>query len=165
MTERSRLLLDQMDPVGLSATIAQARLLGTLEDLALGPLSSPQDEAILEVDMEGIILQCNPATERLLGFPTRGALGSPLQSLVTPAAPWSWADVLLPARAGALLRDVPVHLWGPGKSRVPARATVSPALAEDGRALGLVVDLRLGDHHETPAPPVHAHADRAPLMA
>jgi PAS domain S-box-containing protein/diguanylate cyclase (GGDEF)-like protein len=122
-------------------------------------------DAIVMLDVRGLIREWNPAAEALLGWSRAEILGTGVRVLVPPEGlaqfEQLWAG-LVAGGAAPPHETVRVHRDG---TRVPVRIHVAP-IHEDGRFAGAVATLRIllvaAEPARTAAPDVSSAAERRP---
>jgi len=98
--------------------------------------SSP--DAIIAVDMDGVITAWNPAAENMMGFPADEAIGRDLLSLMPGSQRDAAARLLERARNGEVIAGRDVTRNRRDGSTVVGRLTVAPIRAADGAVCGTV---------------------------
>ncbi|MBA2530415.1 MAG: HAMP domain-containing protein, partial [Euzebyales bacterium] len=120
------------------AAMAQARLRGRLE-----ALTSSMSDALVAVDVHGMVITFNPAAERLVGRSLGEVLGLPLEVVLVGVAPHGRPPVVaLGAASSPDSVAVQLLLRRSDGQLVPTAATAAPVTDDSGTTLGRVLVLR-----------------------
>lgn len=93
-------------------------------------------EAIVGLDLDGVITSWNEAAERLYGYPAAEAVGQPMDLIAPPERTTDMQEFLENVRKGATDRHLrTIRLDGDGRE-VHVELTLSPVRDETGRVIG-----------------------------
>jgi len=132
------LLLDRTSAVQFRTSADAARLRGTA-DAVLTHIA----DSVIVTDADGVVVGCNPASERLLGRPARELVGLPCAT----ALGLRHDDRVLDCSRGCVLLGAGAELgedvWrGDRERRQPVLASATAVFDDDGRVLEVVHSLR-----------------------
>jgi PAS domain S-box-containing protein len=106
------------------------------DQLWLSAIVSSSDDAIIGMDLEGVITSWNAAAEGIFGFGAEEAIGQSIRLIVPPDLQQEEDDVFIRVRAGEGVRHYETARLAKDGHRVDISLTVSPIKAPDGTAIG-----------------------------
>ncbi|MDP1848516.1 MAG: PAS domain S-box protein [Solirubrobacteraceae bacterium] len=101
-----------------------------------GFVQASPDPAIV-LTPEGVIIDWNPAAERLYGYPAQEALGAPLQMLVPPELQDATSALLSRASAGEAVSQVETQRIAKDGRRIDVSISLAPVRDSRGAIIGV----------------------------
>jgi PAS domain S-box-containing protein len=134
-SERAGILggLAQRLQEGVRATIVA---LGQSDAQRLAAIVQSSDDAILSVDLEGIIATWNRGAERLFGYTTEEVIGQPVEMLIPSNRRGEEPRILARVRNGEHVEHYETIRLGKDGRRIPVSLTVSPIVDAAGEVIG-----------------------------
>jgi PAS domain S-box-containing protein len=110
--------------------------------LRLAAIVESSNDAVLSLNLEGVILSWNAAAQRIFGFTAAEAIGQPMTLLVSSDRQAENEEILRRLRAGKQIQ--PYETIGVTKSarRLDVSVTISPLRDAEGRLIGAAKILR-----------------------
>jgi PAS domain S-box-containing protein len=103
----------------------------------LAAIVSSSDDAIIAKDLDGIIQQCNAATERMFGYTAAELIGRPVRILIPPDRQNEEDDILARLRRGERLDHFETKRVRKDGGLLDISLTVSPITDASGRVIGV----------------------------
>ena len=102
----------------------------------LAAIVESSGEAILTLDLEGIVQDWNAAAERLYGYRAEEAVGRPLAALIPPERAEELGEILARTRSGEAIRAHDTVCVRKDGSRLDVSLAISPLRDERGQVIG-----------------------------
>jgi PAS domain S-box-containing protein len=118
---------------GLRATIVA---LGQSHAQRLAAIVESSDDAILSVDLDGIIPTWNRGAEKLLGYTAEEVIGKPVAMLISPDKQGEEPEILERIRRGERVQDYETERLRKDGSPVAISLSVSPIMDAGGAVIG-----------------------------
>jgi PAS domain S-box-containing protein len=103
----------------------------------LAAVVSSSDDAIIAKDLDGIIRQCNAATERIFGYAQAELIGQPVRILIPPERQSEEDDILARIRRGERLEHFETKRLRKDGRQLDVSLTISPIIDASGRIVGV----------------------------
>ena len=119
------------------ARLCEAERQARLEAARLAAIVEHSEDAIIAIDLQGIVTAWNPGAERLYGYAAEEMIGRPLSVVIPPEWRGELADILSRIRAGEPVpRSETVRLRKDGE-RIDVSLSASPIKDAEGRVSGV----------------------------
>lgn len=102
----------------------------------LASIVDTSDDAIISMDLDGVIKSWNKSAERLFGYTVEEALGNTVELLIPPDRPDEGPDILARLRHGERVENFETVRRRKDGTRLNISLTVSPVLGSDGQIVG-----------------------------
>jgi len=108
-------------------------------ELALAQLAAiveSSDDAVIAIDLDGVIASWNEGAERLYGYTAQEAIGQPIATLIPPERSGEEESILERLRRGEHIKHFETTRLRKGGSAVDVSLTVSPIKNAQGEVIG-----------------------------
>jgi PAS domain S-box-containing protein len=108
----------------------------------LAAIVESSDDAILSKDLEGILRSCNPAGEKMFGYPASDLVGRSVRMLIPPERQAEEDEILATLRAGRRIEHFETVRMAKGGRRLDVSLSVSPVLDSSGAVVAVAKIVR-----------------------
>jgi two-component system, chemotaxis family, CheB/CheR fusion protein len=104
--------------------------------VSLAAIVNSSDDAIIGIDLDGVITSWNKGAERLFGYTAQEAIGQPITMLIPPDRQHEQPEILGRLKRGESLDHFETVRWRKNRSPLEISLTISPIKDATGQVIG-----------------------------